>query len=718
MQPEPSVLDFLKSYIRYWVKSLISPGEVLSKPFPEFMDQEPMDEFSEAQVTDFDDLPPVFFPWRSLLAFTLGLVAQGMLEPRAERDWLLGVVFYVFAVGTLLWANQAGEWALASWVNVPSETAVSQPSLLSTRLFLSALSLGLFAFLTFSHNLFSQLNLTLWLLAFGCMSFAFWRFPQANLFERVCEFATRPHWDFKVTPWMLVVLAGFGLSFFFRTYLLNEVPAQMISDHAEKLWDVRDVLNGIPSLFFVRNTGREFFQFYLTAAIIEFFNTGLTFISLKIGTVFAGLFALVYIYFLGKEVANRRVGLIAMVFAGIAYWPNIISRFGLRFPFYPMFYAPALYYLVRALKRRNQNDFVLCGLFLGLGLNGYSPFRIVPIVLVIAIGLYLLHKQSSGFRSQATWGLLAVGSVSLVIFLPLLRFMTENPTWVLFRTMTRLGSWERPIPGPVWQIFLQNLWNGLTMFAWDNGEVWAISVPHRPALDMISASLFYLGVVLLLIRYIRQRHWFDIFTLVSIPLLMLPSILSLAFPGENPSLNRPAAVIIPVFLLIGMALDGLMTVIESMSASARKYRFSWVFFTLLLFVSGVQNYDLVFSQYRAGFNLSAWNTSEMGEVVRGFVQETGSEDTAWLVGYPYWVDSRLVMLNAGFPDKDNAIWPEQFAGTLGIQKPKLFLININDQASLDALQTLYPAGWLQEYQSKYPDKNFLMFFTLPQNSLP
>ena len=125
-----------------------------------------------------------------------------------------------------------------------------------------------------------------------------------------------------------------------------------------------------------------------------------------------------------------------MVFTGIAYWPNIISRYGLRFPFYPMFYAPALYYLVRALKRRSQNDFVLCGLFVGLGLNGYSPYRVVPIVLMMAIGLYLLHKQSKGHRTQAIWGLVAVGVVSGVIFLPLLKYMTENPDAVLWRAMT------------------------------------------------------------------------------------------------------------------------------------------------------------------------------------------------------------------------------------------------------------------------------------------
>ena len=76
------------------------------------------------------------------------------------------------------------------------------------------------------------------------------------------------------------------------------------------------------------------------------------------------------------------------------------------------------------------------------------------------------------------------------------------------------------------------------MFNIDDGEIWVHSVPHRPALDTVSAALFLLGVVLILIRYIRNRHWLDLFLLISIPLLLMPSILSLAFPGENPALNR------------------------------------------------------------------------------------------------------------------------------------------------------------------------------------
>ena len=203
------------------------------------------------------------------------------------------------------------------------------------------------------------------------------------------------------------------------------------------------------------------------------------------------------------------------------------------FPLYPLFVAPTLYYLIRGLRRRSRNDFILSGLFLGFGLHGYTPFRIVPFVVVIAVGLYLLHAQSKGNRKQAVIWLAILALISLIVFLPLARYWVDNPEIILdYRAFSRLGSVEAPLR-PAWQIFLSNTWNALRMFNWDNGEIWVHSVTHRPALDVVSGALFLIGVVLVLIRYIRQRHWLDLFLLLAVPLLQLPSIFPWPFPGKS-----------------------------------------------------------------------------------------------------------------------------------------------------------------------------------------
>jgi hypothetical protein len=491
----------------------------------------------------------------------------------------------------------------------------------------------------------------------------------------------------------------------------------MVSDHAEKLLDVWDVLHGQTSIFFPRNTGREALQMYLTAGIIQLFNTGFTFLSLKLGTILVGLLTLPFIYLLGKELANRRVALLAFLFAGMAYWPNVISRVGLRFPLYPLFVAPALYFLIKGLRTANRNDFLLSGIALGIGLHGYTPIRILPIVILVVVGVYLLHPQARGRRMQVVSGLLVLVLISLIVFLPLLRFAIEHPTAFDLRAFSRLGTTERPLPGPALLIFLKNLWNASVMFFWSDGQIWVHSVTSTPALDVISAALYFLGVVLLLIRYVQRCTWQDLVLLLSVPLLMLPSILSLAFPEENPALNRSAGAIVPVFVIIALSLDGLMTGVEKRISSKAGHTWAWGIASLLIFFSALGNYDLVFNQYQRAYELSSWNTSEMGDVIYEFGSLYGGTETAYVVPYPYWVDTRLVGMNAGDPNRDYAIPPDQIPATLNDPRQKMFLVNSEDVTDLDLLRQLFPDGNLSTYSSRL-GKDFLVYMVPPASTIP
>ena len=254
----------------------------------------------------------------------------------------------------------------------------------------------------------------------------------------------------------------------------------------------------------------------------------------------------------------------------------------------------------------------------------------------------------------------------------------------------------------------------MAMFGWDNGEVWTVSIPHRPALDVISAALLYLGMALIVFRYLRRRHWADLFMLLAIPMLMLPSILSLAFPNENPVLSRTGGALVIVFIVIGIALDGLMKGIQQYLHPIRGQRTVWIFSLTLLLFASFQNYDLVFNQYYNEYLQSSWNTSEMGMVIKEFIHSIGSVDTAWVMGYPYWVDTRLVGINSGYPIKDYAMFVEQLDTTLDKPGPKLFIINLQDQVALQALRTMYPFGWLQRYASADGEnKDFYLYLVPP-----
>ncbi|MCJ7651141.1 MAG: glycosyltransferase family 39 protein, partial [Candidatus Lokiarchaeota archaeon] len=447
---------------------------------------------------------------------------------------------------------------------------------------------------------------------------------------------------------ILVFLIASGIILFFRLYLLNEVPGEMFSDHAEKLLDVLDILGGKYSIFFERNTGREPIQFYFTALILKIFNLKMNFLSLKIGTVIFGLLTLPFIYLIAKELSNKWGGFFALLFAGIGYWPNVISRVGLRYSLYPLFAAPVLYFIIRGLKEKNPNFFLASGIFMGLGLNGYSSFRIVPFLVVIIFILYNLFNKESDYHDHSLAGLFLIGLVSLSVFLPLFRYWFDHSGSFSYRALSRLTQIERPFNEPAIFIFIKNFLDSIFMPFYRDGQIWVHSVPNRPALDIISASSFFVGLVFMIYQVRTQKKWTYAALLISIPILMMPSILSLAYPGENPSLNRSAGALVPIFVVIGIGMNLLIrSIVDNYSKKYSKIIAILLGFMIIM-ISIVNNYLLVFKSYKQQYDKNAWNSSEIGGVIEKFVQTGNSPEKAFVIPFPHWVDTRLVGFNAGY----------------------------------------------------------------------
>ena len=704
---EPSVLDYLIDKLTFWRESTLQvpPAEAAAdRHAPPAADQ-------SAGRTLLSQR------WLVLIPVLLVWSAQLLLEP-PSRSPGPAVILYGLAVLLMVVLIRLNLWKIPA---LNRKEAGLLNHFLRWRWFAAGTALSLAGFVFFGENpigpgaypgnRFNLLNTTLWVLGMAAVFWSLWE-PE-GWWEKITGQARRLlDRGLRLSPWQLLILAGFGLAAFFRFFRLAEVPPEMFSDHAEKLIDVTTVLRGDYPIYFIRNTGREAFQMYLTAAVAELFNTGISFLSLKVGTVLAGLLTLPFIYLLGKEAANRRVGLFALVLAGVAYWPNVISRVALRFALYPFFAAPALYFLVRGLRARRRNDFIYAGLFLGLGLHGYSPFRVVPVLFVVIVLVYWLHGPNWRRLETALWGLLTSGLVSLLVFLPLLRYASGHWGRFSYRMGTRMTDLERAIPGSPLKIFLGNLSKSLVMFQWDNGEIWVHSIPGRPALGVIAAGLFSLGLVIVIIRYLRKRSWLDLGLMLSIPILMLPSVLAIAFPNENPSLNRSGGALIPVFILVGLALDSLWITLRARYPGRSGKVLAGAAVLLVVVMSARINAGLVFDEYYRQFREKSWNTSELGEVITQFDETIGSSEQAWVVPYPHWVDTRLVGIHVEGRVVDYALWREDIPQTREAAPPKLFLVKPEDQETLNLLREVYPEGVVSVSRSFDPSRNFLIYTVL------
>jgi hypothetical protein len=678
-----------------------------------------------------------------MLDFAMSIISATFGQILLSHQDLRGLILYALAVLILLialWRDKRFQLAsLRRDVERPIPiplTSIPQRSRRLWRWLLLpfALANAIVAFLAASDNTYRWYGVLTWLLAISLFLIIFW--------ERASE---RPLWrrpGFGRNGWRLgwTALALIGLialGFWFRFWQLDAMPPEMTSDHVEKLLDVHDLVTGQRPIFFVRNTGREPWQFYWTLMLIRLFGLATKFFALKLGTAIVGMLMLPGVYLLGRELFDRRVGLWATLFAAAASWPVILSRIGLRFPFAPAVTAWSLLFLLRGLRDGRRNDFLLLGLTLGIGLQGYTAFRAMPLAVVVCWILAVVIRPSSLTiqpRSFLRNALLAV-LIALVVFIPLGRFSLEHPDDFWRRSFSRMADPIRPIPDSPLVTFGNNLLNLAAMFHWQGDDVWVNTLAYAPILDPLLGGLLILGLVVVLWRTLRLRDPVAPLLLIAGVILLLPSALSLAFPVENPSVVRAGGAI-PVVMVIaalpvGLGLQHGLSALQEKSGAEHRSPEVTAEITLhnwrhlLLATSAlalaaaviVVNYQRYFSEYWEQYELNALNTSEIADAIRGFVESGGDASNAWIIAWPYWIDTRGVGIELGDPPWNNVILEaEELDEQAGAAEdavdalPRFYVLHPQDTGSLEQLHSLFPRGRSSLYVSRYPGRDFVTYY--------
>lgn len=616
----------------------------------------------------------------------LAVFAQLRLDasPRDAPDpW--GLVLYAGSFLLMVWAiHRAPERLEAERPPQESPTFSSR----SYRPVWLALSLGgmILAFLDSGGNRFRPLGVTAWIVAVIAWFLAWWNAPLPRL----------PRDGFRLRGHHLLFLLILALGIGFRYWDLPNLPRDVNSDHAEKLLDVRDVLNGEYRIFFPRNTGREAFQFYLAAATIRLFDMPLHKYALQVGTAFIGVLLLPALYLLGASLWGRWGGLWTMFLGAIASWAVIPARVGLRYPFLPTFAAWSLAFLIRGLRSGQRTDFLWMGFFLGIGLYGYSPFRGMLAALPAAFLVTWLAQR--GWRTTIGWQRakdFLIGMLTAApILAPMLRFIVDYPEFFFYRLMTRVSTWEKPIEGNPLLILADNLRRALLMFHWTGDEVYVATIPLRPMLDPLMGALLALGGVAVILWMLHHRDPVPLAMLAAGLVMLLPSAYNLSFPRENPSTVRAAGAL-PAVLAFTALVPALWTAGRSSSRFEQGMR--WGAAILLALALIRINADRIFREYAASYCRAVLNASEAAEILRGFYLGGGPETNAFYVAYPYWFDSRLIGMWLGDIDWPHTIWhedlPQALEGHRSLPGPRLYLVHPEDHASLAALQAADPEGW-------------------------
>lgn len=647
--------------------------------------------------------------WISIALFTAGLILAFVAQHAIyESGQSLGAALvYVCAFALLVAAWLRDENTLRVEIREPlreiPERAHAHPA---RKFFLfPAFVFALIAFFESRANTFTLVGTLAWLTALALFLIAFWEgSPRVSIAQTLSAIAHQSRWV------LLALLGIILLGAFFYFFRLDAIPAEMTSDHAEKILDTYDILHGKYSIFFERNTGREPLQFYLNALVIALSIAPLDMIALKIVGACAGVLTIPAVFLLARELFDDNVGLVAAFFFAVSIFPLALARIGLRYPLSPLFVAWTCYFLVRALRRQSRNDFLLAGLMLGIGLNGYSPFRVVILLVVVWLALWLLlnlNVDSARLPEFVINSALLFGA-ALLVFVPLLGYISAHPQMFAYRMATRLTSLEEPVTGDPLMIFANNNLRAFQMFNLRGDEVWVNALPNVPVVDWILGACFLIGAAYGAYRLLRYREYPFALMFAALFILLLPSTLALAFPQENPSVVRAGGV--APFVMIFAALP--LVILQKQFARVGSRTLGDLVVGVVLLLVVVVNYNLYFQRYDEQYRRAAWNSTEIAATLREFALARNDWEDLYIVSAPHWVDYRAVGIHLGnFDFRPHLV---EKAETLRQQAqdpaPKIYALKNQDTENLRLLQALYPNGVTKHIRSRTPGRDYVVFY--------
>lgn len=638
-----------------------------------------------------------------LMGLLLILIGQALIGTGGSLAGWAAIVFFALSTAAILSAYRHG-----SSVQQPAEPAPTWPVAPMRWIWLAAgIFLAILAYILIDGSEWDAAGTLAWATSIVCLLLGFGALRGSKttaVSPRTPSLKKPLQVDRKFAAAALALII---IMLFFQFANLKTVPPEMISSQAEQYYSVSEILNGNFPIFFPRNVVSEPVSYYWAALWSKILFQTPSFSSLKFVFALAALVSIFYAFKLGELLFGRWEGLAAAGLMGVAFWPIVQSRALLGYGLVLPVLSPALYYQISGLRRGRPAELYAAGVLAGLGLMTNKLFWILPLFNLVTWIAWAFKQKNTERVSQALRTFFESGLLGVVTAIPLLRAAGLNLSGYLAPFLSRVSAVEVPLAGQPLLLFLRNWIRSLGVTHLASQSSWVEAIPSRAALDWMSAVLFVFGFNLLLARWLSRKDWQGLALLLAYPLFSVPSALALAFPAEVPLLSRSLGAALPVFLIAGFGAVSLIRIITAFLPSARRTA-GIAASVLILLVIVAQNRQMLFNLYPDNYAASAWNTSEMGTVIRNFRRGYGPEARTYLIGYPYWADARVVAIEAGIPN-ENISLPSEEIGIAAVPGPQLYILHPDDSASLGRLQLAYPDGVQTTYQSIRPNKNFILY---------
>ena len=639
-----------------------------------------------------------------LLALLCFLAGQFLIEFLREVLGGIGILFLLVGFLLTLFAFLRERTSLKTKIEPDTDQEANYDIKIRFGWMVVAFVTAIVASLMYRRGSFSLTSGLLWLTSIITIVAAFLQskdFHKPDFKSLLPILASKPG---KLIVYLLLI----AVVLVFQIGRLEQVPPEIISAQVEAFYTVYGISYGGTDLWFPRNVVSEPISYYWAGIVNQFMGGALTFTGLKLAYGLAGLIAVFFMYTLGRRMFDEKSGYISALLLGVGFWPIIQQRAVLGFGLVLPIMLPALYYLFKSLQEDDTNALLIASALTGIGFLTNKVFIVLVFANLLISIVYLSRNKADNHINTLPLRIGIGIIVGIVVALPLIFVIAANPGSWIAPIVNQLSTSNTPSAGSPLVTFFNNFLSALGMFNWSNRSSWVDGIGNRGALDWVSGAFFLFGLCVTLLQDFFNNRKQAAALFIFFILMLLPTVFSIAQPLENPSLGRAIGAAIPAFLIAGrgfsFAADRFWNS-ENESQLVRRAIFVGIFGSLLI----IRNFGLINSTYARNYSNSAWNATEIAEVIKNYNTGQAGNSQAYVVGFPHWVDARSVAISMDEPNLNLSILPQDLTNTLDLQTAKIFLLHINDAESLSQLQSLYPGGVATTYQSVNPDKNFVIY---------
>jgi 4-amino-4-deoxy-L-arabinose transferase-like glycosyltransferase len=512
-----------------------------------------------------------------LVAVVLGAVAQLLVR---NQPWLS---LAGFAIAAVLIALTRPRWPEPADTGEPP---LAPPPPQSFWLLIgTGVLLGLGAAVAVYLYVAPWITRSLWVAALCAFGAAAWcaRLPRAPSGE--------PAWKTAAAVALLLVVCSGTFA-----WHLTTMPPEVHGDDAEVGLDAIRLLENKPfNLFEAGWFELPRFHAFPTAVGLKVF--GINLLGLRATSAVFGGATVLLLFFLTRRLWGFEVGLLAALLLASQRFFIHLSRTGYHYIDTPFLAVLALLLFLRVWREGRLGSAVWCGIALGLGIQTYYASRLVPVLLAVTFGLWLIGSSRRHLsRRLRDFAIIVV--VAVVTAAPIFGYFAHR--WGAFWERTEATSVFTPEArehlsygygtNRLSSILVIQGRAAFSLFnaKGDNSIQYGYDAP---LLEPVSAVLFVLGMALMLASARRRRSQMVLLW------VLVPLVAGAMLTIDTPFYPRISGLVPFAALTIALALEHLLNLLRRVVADQLGRRLVSAAAALVLVVVFTNNVRSYFFDY-------------------------------------------------------------------------------------------------------------------------